>query len=168
MVTWYFPVDRLLGRTIGASRLCFSLTALAVFGLSLSLTGCSGSGGAPEKQRSHLYRLGVAYNTYTRAHNQQPPADENTFREYISSLSEDQRKKLQAEDIDAFFTSPNSGERYTVLYGDQARKNTNGIIAYEQQPDADGRRLVASSLGDVSDVDEAEFNKLTSVSKKKN
>ena len=148
---------------------CFFLRrTLATVGLLLiTVTGCGVSGGgAPEAQRSHLYRLATVYNLYNRTH-RQPPADENAFKEYIASLSESQRSKLQADDIEAFFTSPRDGEKYVILYGNQAHKNPSGVIAYEQTGAEDGSRMLATSLGDVSSVDEAEFLKLTSTTKKK-
>ena len=144
------------------------LVAFAFVGLTLAFTGCGGSGGgATESHRSHLYRLGVVYQMYVRQNQQRPPADEKAFQDFIATLSENQRSKLQTGDIEAFFKSPRTGEPYIILYGDQAHQNRHGVVAYEQQENDEGNRWLATSLGDVSSVDAAEFQRLTTVNKKK-
>lgn len=172
MLSYYLPVGCWLGRLASVDRRSFFLpncsVAFVLAGFVLALSGCGGSsGGATESHRSHLYRLGVVYQMYVRQNHRQPPADEKTLRDFIATLSENQRNKLQTGDIDAFFKSPRTGDPYVILYGDQARQNRNGVIAYEQQENPEGKRWLATSLGDVGAVDEAEFQRLTAVKKNK-
>ena len=152
--------------TAAVSRRGLFLAGLASFGLSLALTGCGHSRGSGEMNEMHLYRLTGVYNMYARSHGQ-PPPDEKAFEDFISALPEEQRSRLGATDVEAFLTSPRDGNRYVVLYGDQAKKNKNGVVAYEKEPNDEGKRLLSTTLGDVGVVDETEFKRLTSTTKKK-
>jgi hypothetical protein len=61
--------------------------------------------------------------------------------------------------MDDLFVSPHDGERYVVLYGPAPKTGDASVVAYEKTG-VDGKRQVGFLLGNIQEVDEAEFKKL--------
>jgi hypothetical protein len=123
--------------------------------------GCGGSAGV-EEEASTLKPLAVLYGQYLGQHRGQPPANEAEFKSYIEAQAAVLQQQYGLSDINSFFVSSRDDKPYVILYGPLTGPPGPGgqpVFAYEQQG-VGGRRLVASSLGAVEEVDEATFKRL--------
>lgn len=135
----------------------YGLGLIAILTLVL---GCRGSNEeAAKRNESNLKPLAILYSKYRVSHRGQAPANEKAFKEYISTIPEEQRKRFHAEDVDALFISPRDNKPYRIIYKDTARRGQSDVVAYEQEG-AGGKRWVARDLGIVDEVDEARFKEL--------
>ena len=142
-----------------ASRIA---AAMSLAFLVVSFVGCPGPDVATE-QASTLKPLAVIYGKYVGEHAGQPPANEADFKAYAQSPSA--KPILDAngiKDVESLFTSNRDKKPYVVLYGRLTGPNAvsgQPVFAYEQEG-VGGKRYVATSLGSIQEVDEAEFKRL--------
>ncbi|RIK71198.1 MAG: hypothetical protein DCC67_20400 [Planctomycetota bacterium] len=87
------------------------------------------------------------------------PANEQQLKDYIAKNGQETLQRLNVESVDALFTSERDGQPFVVLYGPRPKEMTVDVVAYERTG-VDGKRQVASSLGTIREVDEAEFREL--------
>ena len=130
----------------------------------MCLVGCGGTQTASQvTEESTLKPVAVFYSRYVSQHRGQPPQDEEAFRKYLSTITAEELKGFGIASVDEMLISKRDGQPYTILYGPPTGPATGPggtpIIAYETQG-VDGKRFVASSIGGVVEVDEAEFAKL--------
>jgi hypothetical protein len=136
--------------------------AMALAGLFAWASGCSGPDVAAE-QASTLRPLAVLYGKYVGEHGGRAPTNEAEFKAYAQSPSA--KPILDAngiKDVETLFTSSRDKKPYVVLYGKLTGPPANSgqpVFAYEQEG-VSGKRFVATSLGSIQEVDEAEFKKL--------
>ena len=124
----------------------------------LATAGCRSRVENVPAMESNLRPLALFYGQFVGQHAGKPPADEEEFREYLDSLSAGELDAWGVEDVDRLFVSPRDGKPYVVLYGEDALKGPrrfadSPVIAYEQVG-MGGRRLVATALGAVEEVDQ--------------
>jgi hypothetical protein len=132
--------------------------------LTLATAGCRSRQENVPAMESNLRPLALFYGQFVGQHSGKPPANEEEFRTYLDSLSAGELDAWGVDDVDRLFVSPRDGKPYVVLYGENALQGPRWIadspvIAYEQVGVA-GRRLVATALGAVEEVDEAELKDL--------
>ena len=128
----------------------------------ISLPGCGGGSSPREQQESNLRKLTVLYNQYRGENRGQAPASEDEFKGYLDSLPSETLEGLDVTDAESLFTSPRDGKSYVLIYGSPGGPSDSGqppVIAYEQEGKG-GKRLVATSLGAIEEVDEARFKEL--------
>lgn len=128
------------------------------------LVGCGGTQTASQvTEESTLKPVAVFYSRYVSQHGGQAPADEAAFRKYLATLSPEEFKGFGVASVDEMLVSKRDGQPYTILYGPPTGPplgpGGTPIIAYEKQG-VGGKRFVASSIGGVTEVDDAEFARL--------
>jgi len=125
---------------------------------AVMLLGCHAKTGTEADQSPHLASL---VQLYLQAQSKlgRPPADEAEFKSFISSNV--QLDSLHVGKIDELFVSERDGQTFAVLYGPPRSGIQSGLVAYEQTGVA-GKRLIASSLGAVTEVGPKKFAKLVS------
>jgi hypothetical protein len=96
------------------------------------------------------------YNAYLDAHNNQPPKDEQAFRQFLETKQDFLTKSGLT--TDKMFASPRNGKPLKWVYG-KPQKSSDGItlLAYEAEP-ADGTRLILGTRGMLDIMDEAKFH----------
>jgi hypothetical protein len=128
------------------------------------LLGCGGTRTASQvTEESTLKPVAVFYSRYISQHGGRPPADEAAFRKFLEGLSPDELKSFGVSSIDEMLVSKRDGQPYKILYGPPSGPplgpGGQPIIAYESKG-VSGKRFVASSVGGVIEVDDAEFARL--------
>lgn len=126
-----------------------------------ALTGCQQTTGV-EEEVSTLKPLAVLYGQYLGQHRGQPPPDEARFKAYAQKQAPALLQQYGLKDIDSFFVSSRDKKPYVILYGPLTGPPGPAgqpVFAYEAEG-VGGKRFVASSLGAVAEVDEAEFKRL--------
>jgi hypothetical protein len=115
-----------------------------------------------EEQVSTLKPLAILYGRYLAQHRGQPPANEAEFRTFVEKEGPSLLEQFAVKDTQALFVSSRDNQPYTVLYGRLAGPPGLGgqpVFAYEKTG-VGGKRMVATSLGAVEEVDEARFKEL--------
>lgn len=139
------------------------IALLTVLVCLLLVVGCSRGLSPSVTESSGLKPLAVFYGRYQSQHRGKPPEKESEFRKFLDALPASELLSFNVKSIDEILVSPRDHQPYTILYGfpKGPPEGPGGvpIIAYEQTG-VGGRRLVASSLGGVEEVDEARFQKL--------
>jgi hypothetical protein len=123
--------------------------------------GCTPQGNVQE-QASTLKPLAILYGRYLAQHRGQPPATEADFRAFVEKEGPSLLEQFEVKDVAALFVSPRDKQPYVIVYGPLTGPPGPAgqpVFAYEQTG-AGGRRMVASSLGAVEEVDEPEFKRL--------
>ena len=139
--------------------------AFALFLLVL-LTGCSGSRGLPNKaqEESPLKPVAMYYGEYIKQHRGQPPASEVEFKAFLKDpkIADRLKEEFQITDIDKMLVSPRDNKPFFIYYGAASKNSGPGgapVVGYEQEG-VGGKRIVASALPAMAEVDEAEFRKM--------
>jgi hypothetical protein len=129
----------------------------------VAVSGC-GRSGETTKSKSGVdfdvvRAMGGWYDAYSVSHKNQPPKDEQAFRDYLNTRQTDLEKSGLT--VDKMFVSPRSGEPLEWVYGKIGTVGPGSIayIGYEKSP-VDGKRLVIASRGINELVDDAQFHKL--------
>jgi hypothetical protein len=133
------------------------LHRVLVVGLLLAiLNGCGGSqpAGGQSSDTAKLRAMQSLYQQFMSQHNEQPPRDEQEFRDFINT-KQDQLQKAGLT-VDQVFVSPRGGPM-NWNYGTNPAGGQRGstYFAYESEP-TDGKRLVIAARG-VSEMDETQF-----------
>jgi hypothetical protein len=117
--------------------------------------GCGEGSNGQQQSESNLRMVAVMYSQYLSAHGGEAPHDESEFRAYVDSLGPGVLHRAGLSDLDELFVSIRDGKQFAVKY-QNGRWPLEGAIAYEQVG-VDGRRLVATELGGVSEMTEKQF-----------
>jgi hypothetical protein len=130
----------------------------------LTWLGCGSETKSKDREESTLKPLMVVLGQYVGQHRGQLPANEAELKDYLSKLKKEQLAAFGIQDYNSLLVSSRDHKPYVILYGSESKGNPPGpggqpVIAYEQEG-AGGKRFVASSLGAVQEVDEAEFKRL--------
>ena len=133
--------------------------------LLCAVVGCGDSGRSNKaEQESPLKPLAIFYGSFITQHQGKPPPGEPEFKAFLKETVN--ADKLQAEfqitDIEKLFLSTRDNKPYVVYYGTMPGGQGPGgapVVAHEKEG-VKGKRFVASALGAVAEVDEAEFRKM--------
>jgi hypothetical protein len=110
-------------------------------------SGCTKT--EPEEEQSNLRSLAVYYNQYQASHRGQLPANEEDFKNFITTSS-------GKTNVDSLFVSNRDGKPFVVKYrGDKSWAHPE-IIAYEQEGRG-GTRDVATLTGGYERLSEEKF-----------
>jgi hypothetical protein len=171
---------RVLGKTAGdwlilrslRSKMCLSpflrgfetaSSVALVAAVSLAVAGCGSSGSASSEEIADYGKVRMMigfYEGYLKDHRGQSPANQQAFRDYLSSKHDN----LEAAGItlDQMFLSPRDGKPMQWVYGRRPpvlRQNNMTCYAYETEPVA-GKHLVIGGRGMSAEVDESQFRTL--------
>jgi hypothetical protein len=138
-------------RPHGMDRMTLAAVLLAMLGCGSG----SGSSAAGAIDYPKVRAMANIYSGYLGEHRDQPPANEQTFREYLTTKQDNlDRSGLT---IDQMFVSPRGSGPLMWVYGGTIPTGPLGTyFAYEQTP-VDGTRLVIANLGMYEELDEAKF-----------
>ena len=145
-------------------RLAEGAAVAAVCGLLV--LGCSRAEQKAQQQQS-VKALALLHGRYLSQHRGQPPANEADFKKFVQALSPTELTAFGATDADSLFVSPRDKKPLGVVYGTPSGPPGPAgapVVVYEQEGKG-GKRLVASSLGAVEEVDEARFRQLVPAAK---
>jgi hypothetical protein len=138
------------------------VTALLLFGV---VAGC-GDKGRPNQaeEDSPLKPIARFYGEYILQHERKPPPSEAEFKAYLKDpkITERLKEEFKIADVDKMLISPRDNKPFVIFYGVLSKNSGPGgapVVGYEQVGAA-GKRFVASTLGAVVEVDDAEFRKL--------
>jgi hypothetical protein len=138
--------------------------AMAAF-LLCAVVGCGDSGRSNKaEQESPLKPLAILYGSFINQHQGKPPPGEPEFKAFLKETANADilKAEFQITDIEKLFLSPRDNKPYVVIYGATTGGQGPGgapVVAYEKEG-VKGKRFVASALGAVVEVDEAEFRKM--------
>jgi hypothetical protein len=135
--------------------------ALVVFSQLAFGGGCTNTAAITE-QASTLKPLAVLYGKYRGEHAGNPPGSDAEFRAFVQTSGKPILDANQIPSVDVLFTSSRDNQPYVILYGPLTGPPGPGgepVFAYEKVG-VNGKRYVATSLGAVQEVDEAEFKRL--------
>jgi hypothetical protein len=136
-----------------------SLACGVLFALSSVGCGGSSSGTTGGPQASNLRSIGSAYQLFLKQH-RRLPANEDQFREYVELVAAEDLKAKNLT-VDQLMTSERDGQPYVVVCSDNPPPDGSVLAAYEQVG-VEGRRYVADTAGNVTEVDGASFRELVS------
>ena len=146
------------------------LFLLVIIPLSL---GCSAGKKASDnmaKEQSRLKMLANYYTSFVSQNMGRVPPNEQIFKQFVQKKLPNRQPDQQKVSLEEIFISERDQKPFVVLYGPAAQSGPrNGpagmpVVMYEQDG-VGGRRLVASSMGAVEEVDEEEFQKLVPIRK---
>jgi len=129
--------------------------------LLAALTGCTPSGNTAE-QVSTLKPLAILYGRFIPQHRGQAPANEAEFRAFVEKEGPSLLEQFAVKDVNSLFVSSRDNQPFVILYGPLTGPPGPAgqpVFAYEKVG-VGGRRMVATSLGAVAEVDEAEWKRL--------
>lgn len=135
-----------------------------VLGLAACLwvTGCSEKQRTQPESERNLQALSVLFGRYASQNRGQGPPNEAEFKKFIRSLPAGQLEGVgvQGGDIDRLFVSPRDQQPYGIAWksmiGVPGPEGQAGMAIWEQTG-VGGKRLVASGLGRIEEIDEATF-----------
>ena len=135
--------------------------------------GCSASKKASDnlaKEQSRLKALAVIYTSFVSQNMGRVPPNEQIFKQFVQKKLANRQPDQKEVSQEEIFISERDQKPFVVLYGQAAQSGPrNGpagmpVVMYEQDG-VDGRRLVASSMGAVEEVDEEQFHQLVPMRK---
>jgi len=146
--------------------MCYRVTVVVRL-LSILVTFALGSGcscrhesGSAAESDPVLDQVMRVYGSHLRMPPYRPPADEADFKKILAEAGDSILRRAGVRTVDELLVSPRDSQPFVIAYGKQAPALLDkGIVAHERTGVA-GRRLVAYSLGYVSEVDEATFGSL--------
>ncbi|HRE99598.1 MAG TPA: hypothetical protein PLI18_03710 [Pirellulaceae bacterium] len=154
-------VPRIVGRRPIVGRM---LGVVGLLVLPALLTGCGSDGPPDTVQDSSIAALARLYGEYASRHSGRGPADEPTFRGFIDSLPEAQRKGMGLDDPAKAFTSPRDGQSLVIVWNVETERlsRSSGLSGYpvvvHESVGRDGRRVIANGFGATAEVDAAGFD----------
>jgi len=135
-----------------------------VFGLlagSLCAIGCGRSQQQVEEE-SMLKPLAILHGKYASQHQGKAPADEAEFKKFVDAQGPEALKAHGITDSAKLWVSPRDKQPFGVVYGTVSGPPGPAgqpVVAYESKG-VGGKRMVASQLGAVDEVNEARFREL--------
>jgi len=146
----------------------FGLGVLPCLVIAL-ISGCGGGDGTGEHllrdaNQSSLDRICTLYFTFQMENQNNGPADEATFREYINKRSPASLERIGVDpsNIDALFTSDRDGEKFEILWGVNASPRGEPVAIVAESVGVDGKRMIGFHKKPHKEVDEAEYKQLFS------
>jgi hypothetical protein len=136
------------------------LLAVALCG---SAAGCGGTSPPPPEKvadQQHIVQVVRLWTEYKRDHKNQAPTSGDQLKAWAKKLSADRLSQLSVKDVDTAFVSPRDGQPYGFRSPAKDNALGQGTIVYEQNG-VSGKRMVASNIGSVSEIDDAEFQKMS-------
>ena len=135
---------------------CRLRVALVVVSL-LAFSGCE-AGRRESAEAPTLSRLRIIAQMRDRfvAKMGKPPADDEEFREFVSSQPLKGLRPLGINSPEEVFVSERDGEAFTVVYGELG---FDTLFAYESSGKA-GKRYVVTAAGASAELDEQAFQQL--------
>jgi hypothetical protein len=141
----------------------FSMSRFRFLLLAACLTlgyagGCSKEIVVVDTQDTAIASVARLYGEYLATHNNKPPRNEQSFREYLTQLSNEQRTAMGLSDLEKGLTSPRDGKPFKFQFGSaygRIEYLDSTIVVYEQVG-ADGTVMAADSYGAVFTIPEAE------------
>ncbi|MFN0022037.1 MAG: hypothetical protein ACKVP0_27630 [Pirellulaceae bacterium] len=130
-----------------------------------AVAGCHDRGRSNQaEQESPLKPIAIFYGDFLNQHQGKPPASEAEFKAFLKETKNADRLKetFKITDIDKLLISPRDNKPYVINFGTMSGNLGPGglpVVAYEKEG-LKGKRFVASALGGVVEVDEAEFRKM--------
>jgi hypothetical protein len=128
------------------------------FVVLVALTGCSDAQTDRLPQSNRLGALAVLYGRYVGTHGGRAPANQQEFVSFVKKTGEPTLKQFGISQVDELFKPADDGQSIVVTYGRADVTDPNPIIAYENQPVGDKRRVLRST-GAVEEVAESDFQK---------
>jgi hypothetical protein len=134
--------------------------ALAVAGF-VSGCGRGGGGGGTNPTEQHITQMRQLYDAYKGANNGKPPANPKALKEWAQKQPQDKLALLIKDPLDSVFISPRDGEPYGIAPPPKGMRNMGPprVVIYEKVG-VNGKRLVASGMATVDEMDEALFKEL--------
>ena len=148
-----------------AVRKLFRLNTTFAVLLLCVVAGCYDRGRSNKaEQESPLKPIAIFYGDFLHQYQGKPPASEAEFKAFLKEAKNAARLKetFKITDIDKLLISPRDNKPYVITYGTMSTNQGPGgvpVVAYEMDG-LKGKRFVASALGGVVEVDEAEFRKM--------
>jgi len=146
-------------------RKLLSLKTTCAALLLCAVSGCYDRGRSNKaEQESPLKPIAIFYGDFLNQHQGKPPASEAEFKAFLKEAKNADRLKesFKITDIDKLLISPRDNQPYVIAYGTMSSSQGPGgapVVVYEKEG-LKGKRFVASALGGVVEVDEAEFRKM--------
>jgi hypothetical protein len=99
------------------------------------------------------------YTLYMNEHKNQPPANEQAFRDWLDTKQD--RLQQAGLTIDEMFASPRNSQALEWVYGRRPPAGGQGItyVAHEKSP-VNGKRLVLATRGMYEEMDESQFSRV--------
>lgn len=130
--------------------------AIAFVAVLCAAAGCGGSD--TPAASGEFQAIATLYQAYVAEH-RAPPKNEAEFKRFISERGAKLLEANGVKSVDALFISTRDGQPLKVVYAPDKAKY--GRLAVFEQQGADGKRMVAGSLGSPSLADEAEFREMS-------
>jgi hypothetical protein len=121
------------------------------------LVGCKkASTGQPQSNK--LGALAVFYGRYVATHGGRAPGNQEEFLGFVKKTGEQNLKQFGVTKSEDLFAPSADAKNIVVAYGQPSPTDPNPIIAYEDQPENDKRRVLRSN-GAMDEVAETDFQK---------
>ena len=113
--------------------------------------GCSKEIAVVDTQDTAIASVARLYGEYLATHENKPPRNEQTFRDYLGSLPSEQRTAMGLADLAKGLTSPRDGKPFVILCGSSYGKieYAESTIVVCEQVGTDGIIMAADSFGAV-------------------
>jgi hypothetical protein len=133
--------------------------ALALAGFIVGCSGGGGGGGANPTEQ-HINQMRQLYDAYKGATGK-PPASPKILKEWAQKQPQDKLALWIKDPLDSVFISPRDGEPYGIAPPPKGMRAMGPprVVIYEKTG-VNGRRLVASGMATVDEMDEALFKEL--------
>jgi hypothetical protein len=119
--------------------------------------GCTNaSTGQPPTNK--LGALAVFYGRYVAAHGGRAPVNQEDLIGFVKKTGEQSLKQFGIAKAEDLFAPSGDGKNIVVAYGQPNPTDPNPIIAYEDQPENDKRKVLRSN-GAMDEVAESDFQK---------
>ena len=143
-------------------QLTFPRLGLLLCG-TLLLAGCGGGGAVATKgemapEERHILKVASLYAQYKREHKEKAPASLDDLKAYAKKLPKEKQHQFGVEDPERMFISPRDNQPYGLNKVGPESEGMNRILVYEKVG-VNGRRMTASPVGTVAEMDEGEFRK---------
>ncbi len=140
------------------------ITILAL--LSLVTLGCGGGSGGRDllakANKTNLDRICTLYFQYQLGNQGAGPADEATFRSFISGRPGRQLELIGMDpnNIDDVFLSDRDGEGFEILWGVKGGERDPQVAIVAEKTGVDGMRMIGYNKKPHREVDDAEYQRL--------
>jgi hypothetical protein len=122
------------------------------------LVGCKKASTDQPRQGSKLGALALFYGRYTGTHGGRAPGSQEELLGFVRKTGEQDLKRFGIAKADDLFAPSGDGDNFVVVYGQASGADPNPIVAYEDQPKND-RRKVLRPTGAIDEIAEPDFQK---------